>query len=1289
MNSKKLVSAVLTATTVLWMVGAAALPLANAQTTTSSLQAQINALLAQISTLQSQLGTSGTTTTGTTSATTYNFTSDLTVGSTGAQVKALQQFLIAQGDLVLATPTTYFGAMTQKALAKFQAANGITPSVGYFGPKTRAFVNTLGTSTTTTTTTTTTLPAGCTTTSGFSTTTGASCATSSSLPAGCTTTTGFSPTTGVSCSTGTTSVVAPSTGLAISLASTNPAAGSLISSANSGSARVPVLAVNFTAGNAGAVTLSGVNFQKTGVLSDSAISGAYLTQNGQVVAQYNSLNSGLLSFSGLNLSIPAGQTVTLTLAVDISGGLSAGNTTGFALPAASDVTAFGSNNSAVTPAGSFPLNGNVFTVTSVTNPSLATVTVASSSIGTSQTAGTQGNIVGAWTFTVQNSPVYLQNLNFHVIGSANVANLQNVKLLVNGTQVGQTLTSVPANGMADFDDSASPVKLGTGSNNVQVVADIMGSPSDNFQFEILNGYDVLAVDSQYNVPVSITNNGGTGTEVIIQTGTITVSQDSSTPTGNIALGQSNVTLAKFDIYAAGEPVKVKYLDFSITLGGANGQALSNELQNVTITDDAGNQVGTSINQPPTSNACYNGTAGYVASTGVYKDCFGTSASPINYVVPANTTRVLSLKADIQNSASFSTITAGLTGDNGNLQGMTSSQTGNTSPTNGASLTLVSSVLTVAQNAGLGTQTVAVGSKGVKIGSYAFSASSAGGVNVNTVSVALNPSSTVSSAAQFSNLKVLVNGTQFGQTAGSVSNATTYSFSGSAFNIPAGQTVDVDVYADTLATAPINYVPATALVGYTGVGQVSLSSVTSNATVNGQSLNIGSGATLIMSADQSQAPTGQVVMGSTGNSLATFSFTETSNHEAANITAITVKDSATSTAFGKLYMDGVTAGPQTTVTTNSNNATASLSISAPTSTATTTGQSAVYLSINGSAQQVVFVPAGDTATAAAASIAASITSLQSTFHATATSSAANITLTSTLSGTTGNATTSASNVVTVYGVTGSQLAFTSSSASFAGGTNSVTTQSTNSEYYVFNFANPVVVPQGSSISLVLTGDAATYGSGGAIDNSTHSFSVTSVTAQGSTSNTTLAQPTGSASGNPQTVLRSILNFSSTPVGATSNRGKSTGDELADLSFQANAAGSIAVNTVRVTFSGTAASTTLLTAGAVQLIENNNSLATGTATTSNGNIVWTFNLGTTTAGQSVNPGATRTWKLIVNDNDLASAPSGSQGTVNLIAAINTNTDIVYTDGLDSSATSPLYLPSFPTPIQLNSVSFAQGI
>jgi hypothetical protein len=74
-------------------------------------------------------------------------TRDLELGMKGEDVRTLQKFLNASGFMVAATDagspgyeTTYFGALTQKALAKYQAAHAITPSVGYFGPKTRAYI---------------------------------------------------------------------------------------------------------------------------------------------------------------------------------------------------------------------------------------------------------------------------------------------------------------------------------------------------------------------------------------------------------------------------------------------------------------------------------------------------------------------------------------------------------------------------------------------------------------------------------------------------------------------------------------------------------------------------------------------------------------------------------------------------------------------------------------------------------------------------------------------------------------------------------------------------------------------------------------------------------------------------------------------------------------------------------------------------------------------------------------------------------------------------------------------
>jgi hypothetical protein len=74
-------------------------------------------------------------------AATYNFTTDFGVGATGADVTALQQILIAEGDLAIATPTGTFGPLTKAAVMKYQQVHGISPATGYVGPKTRAVLN--------------------------------------------------------------------------------------------------------------------------------------------------------------------------------------------------------------------------------------------------------------------------------------------------------------------------------------------------------------------------------------------------------------------------------------------------------------------------------------------------------------------------------------------------------------------------------------------------------------------------------------------------------------------------------------------------------------------------------------------------------------------------------------------------------------------------------------------------------------------------------------------------------------------------------------------------------------------------------------------------------------------------------------------------------------------------------------------------------------------------------------------------------------------------------------------
>jgi hypothetical protein len=118
------------------------------------------------------------------------YTRNLTVGSRGADVTALQGVLNAGGFLSVA-PTGYFGSLTKAALAAWQASVGISPASGYFGPITRAYLATNGTGTGSN---------GCPAGAMYNPTTGQPCSTGTSTVPGCTAGALFSSTTGQSCS---------------------------------------------------------------------------------------------------------------------------------------------------------------------------------------------------------------------------------------------------------------------------------------------------------------------------------------------------------------------------------------------------------------------------------------------------------------------------------------------------------------------------------------------------------------------------------------------------------------------------------------------------------------------------------------------------------------------------------------------------------------------------------------------------------------------------------------------------------------------------------------------------------------------------------------------------------------------------------------------------------------------------------------------------------------------------------------------------------------------------------
>ena len=304
----------------------------------------------------------------------------------------------ASGVGSMGMETSTFGPATKAAVMKFQAKHGITPVAGLFGPLTHAKMNAGGCGTTVSTT----------------------------LPAGCTSTVGFSPITGASCATGT---VAPQTGpVTAMLASTNPASSTLVA----GQATADVAHFAFS----GTGTVTTVTLQRIGVSADATLSNVYLFDGATRLTDAASVtNGGMITFSSPSGLFMVNGSKTISVRSDIDGS-SNGQTVGVKLVSfmTTGATAVNAN-----------VSSNLHSVASATLAAVAagTVTPTNSTInpGVSQTLWQS-------TLNVTQRDVWLKRIAFRQIGSAPASAMQNFKLYVNGTQVGSTVASIDSMGYA-------------------------------------------------------------------------------------------------------------------------------------------------------------------------------------------------------------------------------------------------------------------------------------------------------------------------------------------------------------------------------------------------------------------------------------------------------------------------------------------------------------------------------------------------------------------------------------------------------------------------------------------------------------------------------------------------------------------------------------------------------------------------------------------------------------------------------------------------------------------------
>lgn len=626
----------------------------------------------------------------------YTFTTTMKMGSKGAEVMELQKVLNAAGFTVSTTgagspgnETTYFGAKTKAAVMKWQASVGLTAD-GIVGAMSRAKLNATAPSTT--------LPAGCTSTAGYSPTTGVKCDSGSIMtyPAGCTGPTGFSATTGQPCSGTTTTQTGPVSAM---IATTNPASSTLVA----GQATAHLASFTFN----GTGTVTTVTLQRLGVSADSTPSNVYLFDGAVRLTDAASVaNNGTVTFT-----VPAGiftvnGTKTISVKSDIASGTS-GQTVGFQL--ATFVTSAGTVTA--------NLSGNIHTIASALLAAVSAGTVTPSGATLNPGAG-----VTVWqsTLNISNRDVWMKRFALRNVGSAPANAFANFKLYVNGVQVG-TATGVDVNGYVTFDLMNAPVMLVSGSRVVRVDADIVSGASRTVNFSLRNAADVDFVDSSFGVNVAPTTApwGPTSNNTISGTngGSLTIEKDPSSPSANVTLAGNDVTMGIFKMTAYGEPIKVE----TLTVGHTTSVTATLRNGRLMISTDGVNWVQ------------YGSTATLLAA--------GTSFTT-NYTINPGTPVWLKVNADVydndgtQSIVNGSTILINIVAGSSNAQRVDSLGSFNApgATVSGNTVTAASATATLTSNPTYANQNTVLPATNFKIGSYNLAGSSVEDILLTTISV---------------------------------------------------------------------------------------------------------------------------------------------------------------------------------------------------------------------------------------------------------------------------------------------------------------------------------------------------------------------------------------------------------------------------------------------------------------------------------------------------------------------------------------------------------------------------
>ena len=638
----------------------------------SDLQAQIAALTAQLSALSGASSVS----------TGYTFNTDLTIGSKGTDVMNLQKVLNMSADTKVASTgagspgmeTSTFGPLTKAAVIKFQMKYGITPTLGYVGPKTRAKLNSMG-GTTTTTGGTTTLPTG-----GALTVMGATQPANSLAPAGAT--------------------------------------------------RIPFTTFKVMAGS-NDVTVNSVTVQRSGLAQDAVFSGiVLLDESGMQIGIAKTLNSNHQAMVGEPFVVKAGTTRTLTVAGNMASSL--GSYAGQV--AALDVVTV---NTSATVGGSLPITGAQQTINSNLTMGTVTIGTSSydpNNAG-SQPIGTTGYRLSGIRFTAgSGEDVTFKSIRWNQTGSSGSADLANVVTIINGTSYP---TTVSADGKYFTTVFPSGIVIAKGNSvDAYIQADVVGSGAAGrvAEFDLYKSTDVYFSGNTYGYGITPTGSFGTisssathgsaaqstgtpwfqGSTLSITAGSVTlIGKANEVSSQNIAVNVPNQVLGGFATNFSGEPVSAQNLNFLISTSSTAGTTANSPysaITSITLVDENGAVVAGPVDAAlGDGSTTYGGQASPATSYAAIKFtdtvtfATGRHVYTLKGKIPSAWANGTTVNIFTKPSVDWTNVTGQTTGNSVSLSGQSTAFTLNQMTVKGAALAVNMAAQPAAQNIVRGTQ----------------------------------------------------------------------------------------------------------------------------------------------------------------------------------------------------------------------------------------------------------------------------------------------------------------------------------------------------------------------------------------------------------------------------------------------------------------------------------------------------------------------------------------------------------------------------------------------------------